>query len=555
METEAKLASWPGFTLPDLAGVYQGVTVVTSPDLQLEATYFDTADLCLARWGASLRHRKGEGEARWTLKLPGSVDGVRLARPELDFSGTANRVPVEARRLVTAFVRRAELVPVARLSTLRRVLELRDDEGTWLGEVDDDEVSVRDGRRVSSRFREVEVEVDGEAPPALLDAVVERLTAAGAGRAEPVSKVVRALGTQATAPPDVVPVALGSKSSAYDVVQAATAAATARLLRHDPGVRLGHEPEHVHQARVATRRLRSDLRTLRPLLDDARSESLRAELSWLADELGAVRDADVLHERLTAEAAGLDPEDAPAAENLLAGLLTERDEARTRLLTSMSSDRYLDLLEALVEASGAPVLVRKVASGTPEVPATDAVEDAGQADGASSPDLASSGPSASDAPPDGEAGAGPAPADLAEPLKDLSAAEVLPQLVRRPWRQLRRAVAELGPDPADEALHQVRIRAKRCRYAAELATPVIGRPAARLARAVADLQGVLGDFQDAHVAETWLRQASRRLQAPESFVAGELVASQRVQRAALRTQWQAAWKQTSSRKLRAWLGE
>ena len=44
-----------------------------------------------------------------------------------------------------------------------------------------------------------------------------------------------------------------------------------RLIANDPGVRLGKDPESVHQARVATRRLRSDLRTFRPILDDPRA--------------------------------------------------------------------------------------------------------------------------------------------------------------------------------------------------------------------------------------------------------------------------------------------
>ena len=88
--------------------------------------------------------------------------------------------------------------------------------------------------------------------------------------------------------------------------------------------------------------------------------------------------------------------------------------------------------------------------------------------------------------------------------------EVLPRLVRRPWRHLSQAVEALGDNPEDEALHEVRIRAKRLRYAAEAATPVIGKPAQRFASAVATLQGVLGDMNDAVVAEAWLRQSAEQ---------------------------------------------
>ena len=134
-----------------------------------------------------------------------------------------------------------------------------------------------------------------------------------------------------------------------------------------------------------------------------------------------------------------------------------------------------------------------------------------------------------------------------------AAAEVLPSLVQGPWRRLRRAVAALGPEPEDDALHQIRIHAKRCRYAAEAAAPVIGKPASSLAAAVADLQGVLGDFHDAIVAEGWLRQGVLRGSAGAALVAGELITFQRQEAAACRAAWMAAWEAASAKKLRAWL--
>ena len=70
------------------------------------------------------------------------------------------------------------------------------------------------------------------------------------------------------------------------------------LIAHDPGTRLGDDPEELHQARVATRRLRAVLRAARPLLDPGWTESLRAELSWLGGALGPVRDLDVLLDHL-----------------------------------------------------------------------------------------------------------------------------------------------------------------------------------------------------------------------------------------------------------------
>ncbi|MFL6119915.1 CHAD domain-containing protein, partial [Actinophytocola sp.] len=75
----------------------------------------------------------------------------------------------------------------------------------------------------------------------------------------------------------------------------------------------------------------------------------------------------------------------------------------------------------------------------------------------------------------------------------------------KPFRRLRTAVAAAGPAPADEVLHDLRIRGKKLRYAAELAVPAGGRPVRRLAKATKRLQDVLGEHQDACVAEQRVR--------------------------------------------------
>src|SRR5690348_496776 len=214
LEREVKLGAGPAFHLPDLAGVIEGVAVGPSETIRLETVYFDTADLRLARWGVSLRHRAGEG---WTLKLapppstPGKPAAV-LERDELTFEGGAKKPPDSALEVVRAYVRRAELVPVARLSTVRRRVRLVDPTGVRVAEVVDDEVSVRDGRRVAARFREIEVEVPGAenaqgAPEQGTDGVitplVTRLRGAGAGAPDPTPKHIRALGPRAIEAPEV----------------------------------------------------------------------------------------------------------------------------------------------------------------------------------------------------------------------------------------------------------------------------------------------------------------------------------------------------------------
>src|SRR5438270_461738 len=387
LEREVKLGAGPAFHLPDLAGVIEGVAVAPPETVRMETVYYDTPDLRLARWGVSLRRRAGEG---WTLKLapppstPGK-SGAVLERDELTFQGSATKPPEAALEVVRAYVRKAELVPVARLSTVRRRVRLVDATGTRVAEVVDDEVSVRD-------------------------------------------------------------------------------------------------PEAVHQARVATRKLRSNLRTFGPLLDPEWTEPLRSELGWLAMGLGAVRDREVLLERLRERAKSLPASDQRSAASLLQLLEGEIDELRKKLLADLGSQRYIDLLERLVAASHSPQTL---------------------------------------------------------PDADQPAAAVLPALATTPWRRLRSAVRGLPETPTDPELHRIRILAKRARYAAEAMAPVAGPAAAAFARAAAKLQTILGEHQDSVTAQAWLRSA--KASGKRAFVAGELIALEGLAAHEARSKWRKVW--------------
>jgi CHAD domain-containing protein len=499
IERERKFAGWGGFELPPLDALDDGVVAVPLPEQQLDATYYDTADLRLARAGVTVRFRTGEARPTWTVKLPGGDAGPALARREIDVPGSGRVVPSEVAALVRAHVRGALLAPVGTLSSRRRRVQLRRADGAEpLLEIADDEVSVLEGRRVALRFREIEVEELAEGVGGLAAKVGDALLAAGAAPSEQTPKIVRVLGPRALAPAVGSGPELGEGASVSDVVRAAIAAGFRRIVQHDPGIRLGGDAEDVHQARVAARRLRSDLRTFRTLLDPDRAGPLRDELQWLGGELGHVRDADVLDERLRRQLSTLPAEDSRAGAALLRRLDTERAAARAELLQALSEDRYVRLLDALVAAVDVPPL-------------------------------------------------------LADAEADAPARRVLPSIVRGPWKHLQKAVESLDPHPEDEALHEIRIRAKRTRYAAEAAAPVLGKPAAKFAKAVAGVQTVLGDLQDAVVAEAWLRTAGGRGPAAQALVAGELIAVQRQAMADARRDWPAAWDEVAGKKLRAWL--
>jgi CHAD domain-containing protein len=497
IEREVKLGVWPGFTMPALDDLAEDVVADRGSEQRLDAVYHDTADLRLARSNITLRYRTGDDEGDgWTLKLPKSATKGLLSRDEIVVVDDPRVVPDEISRLVVAEVRGAPVLPIARLHTVRQRVVLRTEEGKHLAEVVDDEVSVLDGRRVALRFREVEVELAEGVDEEMLDEIVVRLRAAGAGQPDTMPKVIRALGPRALEPPDLQRVVLGKRPTAAEVLRAGLTKAALRVLDHDAGVRVGEEPEAVHQARVGTRRLRSDLRTFGPLLDREWAEELRVELAWLADLLGAVRDTDVLLERLDHDVALLDDADARGARVLGTKLRKQRTAARGRLLGAMDSARYTALLDRLVDASLDPKVLP----------------------------------------------------DAARP-----AADVLPALVDKPWRALAKAASHVEDDAPDEVLHRIRIRAKRARYAADVAALVLGKPAARFAEAVAGVQEVLGDHQDACVLRAWLRDAAVDLEPGAALAAGQLLAMASARADDRRAAWSKAWAHANKGRLRTWL--
>jgi len=559
LEQEVKLEAGIGFRIPDLGGLAVGISSQSLPEQHLQAVYVDTADLRLIRSGLTLRHRserspsKSPGE--WTLKLPEPSSGPGLTRRELNWPGRWGAVPAEVAGLVRAYRRTAALGPVARLVTHRRRTLLTSRLGEPLVEIDDDVVSVMDGRRLAARFREVEAEVVGPASVALIDGVVARLGEAGALPGDGRPKVARAIGYRATEPPDVTPIEIGRAAPMGEAVRAAIAHGYLRLVAHDLGVRLDEDPEDVHQARVATRRLRSDLRTFRAFLPEGWSQETRQELGWLADVLGQARDADVLLERLRRQVESLEPRDARPAGALLAKLVADQARAREELLAAIDTDRYSELLDRLVAAArelpplkiSAHAAEPGMASGEtlPAMPAAMASPVVGLGGETVSSPVADVVPLSYAAPP-----AAPA---KPEPDRDGPGRSQAPSIVAGPWRHVARAVAALDPTPADDDLHQVRIRAKRLRYACEAVADVVGRPATDMARAAADLQGILGDFHDAIVAEEWLRTAGAKASSAQAMAAGQLITRERDDAARCRAAWVDSWKRLNRKKVRAWL--
>jgi inorganic triphosphatase YgiF len=284
--------------IPDLPDA----TVVDDSRVRLTATYWDTFQRRLLKWGHTLRHRRASdgSEDRWTLKLavPTRRTKGELAREEVHGSGTALFPPAALRTLAGAIVRKGLLEPIATVITERQRVELNDEEERV--EVSDDHVS-------------------------------SVLTDAGATPTE-AAKIETVLGRDAGDPEISLP-SPGRKISIEDLLRFAIGSGATRLIASDPATRLGSDPEAIHKARVATRCLRSDLKTLEPLLDPAGVGRIRDELAWVGGLLGSVRDTDVLIERVRTLARELHI-DADAA-----AIVTELQDDRRR--------RQIELLEGL----------------------------------------------------------------------------------------------------------------------------------------------------------------------------------------------------------------
>ncbi|MEU0276626.1 CYTH domain-containing protein, partial [Streptomyces sp. NPDC006307] len=189
-EIERKYETGPDTRLPRLTGAAGIADTADRGVVELDAVYYDTADLRLAAAGITLRRRTGGNDAGWHLKLPvapGVRDEVRAP--------LGDGVPEPLAALVRARTRGAELVPVVRLLSSRDVRHLLDEQGTLLAELSTDTVRAQllDGTPGRAEWTEVEVELADGGDPAVLDAVEKRLRKAGLRPAASASKLARAL--------------------------------------------------------------------------------------------------------------------------------------------------------------------------------------------------------------------------------------------------------------------------------------------------------------------------------------------------------------------------
>jgi len=253
--------------------------------------------------------------------------------------------------------------------------------------------------------------------------------------------------------PPAVADALAEAADTFDLMTSARAMALTELRRliaayrqHEPGARLGEDPEELHQLRVTARRIDATLGLFRRQLPAALVRARKPTKAVLRS-LGAARDLDVQLSELAHYCAHLPEEERAAAEPLRTLLERERARARARMVRSLDAEPTRRWLDTLAQATST------------------------EHSGANGADRAM---------------------------------VVMPERVRRRFRKLRKSVRKLRPKSSMEDYHLVRRRAKQLRYATECGSVMFGKPADDMLKALRRMQDKLGAHQDACMAQNRL---------------------------------------------------
>jgi CHAD domain-containing protein len=260
-----------------------------------------------------------------------------------------------------------------------------------------------------------------------------------------------------------------------------------RCLAHEPGTRIGVDIEELHDMRVASRRLRSALRTFRSHLPEP-SEEFVAEFRWLGNVLGEVRDLDIQIEQVAEWRRSADDTERSAFEPVELVLYEQRERARQHMLAELDSERYDTLVTrftAFLERGSV-----------------------------------------------GERGRMPAV---------LSA----PRLIEEHFRKVNKNGASLTPSSEAERFHRLRIRCKQLRYAFEFHAPLYGDESRKIIRRLVRLQDLLGRHQDAYASIARIRAVVREgpaLPPAALFLLGRLAERYLAEAATLRERFPATFK-------------
>lgn len=458
----------------DVEHVLQAAPSGPEETFDLVSTYFDTPEGDLRQAGVSLRIREGAGARTQTLKRGQGLSRLEIEtplvgeQPNLNVGPLPDLLPPDAQ---------ADLRPVFRVTVRRRARRIR--LGAAEIELALDQGEIRAGGR-SLPICEVELELISGPEKALFE--LARLLSSAAplylsfeSKSARGQALLQGASLEARKRP---PVEISAGATTAAAFQAIARAALFQIAANGEVLRRIDDPGAIHQLRVAARRLRSIISTFGEILREAGRRDVAGELRWLARACDEARNLDVF--TLETVQPALDEGEGPSGMSELSlALEAARVRAHADVAGAVSSARYRSLLleTACWIECGAWLY---------------------------DPDPATR-------------------VDRARPARDF-AAEALQGRRRKLLKRGRKLKAL-----SNEERHEVRIQAKKLRYAAESFAPMFDeRAARRFIEPLRHLQDQLGALNDLAGVEDLLRPL--QLEARAAFAAGYLVGERAAQR-------------------------
>ncbi|WP_416061161.1 CHAD domain-containing protein [Rhodococcus indonesiensis] len=440
--------------LPRWQDILPGTRHVEHPAPEHRSIYLDTAGRDLRRWDCMLRYRTPgpDREAGWELVVPGGKLGTEL---HID-SDTSDLAPDELTAAVAGLTGGRPLRRSVTVDTGEHRHEWYDRNDRLLARIGVETVAatVIGEAATVEQWQQIHLDISDAASKKHRTALTAALARTDAAPTPQRGELDRALATIEAH----FSLATPAGKAADKVVRARGVLADyldtqlEAIAAGDVWLRRGLDP--IHPTRVAIRRLRSTLRTFRKVFEPTQRSWLDSELYWYAGVLGQVRDVQVQRVRLAAALEDLPPElvMGPVAARIDTDLRADERHRLDEVLRTLDSDRYRTLLATLARWRIQPPLTEEA-----------------------------------DRP------------------------RVIVKAARRAERKADTRARTAADGEDEQALHLARRSAKRARYAAELAAPLLGRHRAkRTISHYTRIQQVLGEHQDSAVATDLLREFGAR---------------------------------------------
>lgn len=229
----------------------------------------------------------------------------------------------------------------------------------------------------------------------------------------------------------------------------------AEMLAHEPGTRLGQDPEELHDMRVATRRLRAAFSVFEQAYYTKTIKTHLKGLRVTGRALGHARDMDVILQKTIHSLEEAPPEDMTGMQPLIQFWEHERSLARADMMIHLDSHKYNNFLHKF-----------NIFVNTPSLGARPIRE---------------------------------------QPPAPFRVREVAPALIYERLEAVR-AYETVLENATIAQLHALRIECKRFRYTLEFFREVLGEQTKSIINELKGLQDHLGDLHDADVTCQILRQ-------------------------------------------------